>query len=995
MTTDELLLDDNAPPNPDLGNLTRGARFRGGIDGIKNECLPGWCVDLRGKPGELHLRAVLEGEEVETFRNNQLRKDLTDFLPDAHCGFAINPRRWNSAILKRLIAHFQQMPHIALDLPCEGQVHISGHTIVIQLAYSKVSRRDFLNKCLLPALEYWTAKGISDCQEFAQDATSSITASLLKSMEKRIQWLERERQRDKSEIEQFRTYQNKCFTQQQPALIPPSAPLIIDSRLTTLLQFVLPLDHEFLNESADSDFWFTHWLVQAITSDYPQAGKIIDLFDPIFYLTAHPELAERRENPLRHYLEQGWMHGFAPNILFDPDYYKQQWQDYSAEAINGDPLQHYLQQGAAAHINPHPLFDTTYYLQQCQEFTESQLSPLAHYRRHGGRQRINPSCIFHSQYYLAHCPNAINIAIPLEHYLLNWAILKIDPHPLFDTKYFLTQINYVPQQAPLLEYLQVARKQPNCQTHILFVPNYLAQQDAIILTGEHSPLEQFLLSASDQNPHLLFNSRLYRYQWEVERSVILSDPPVVHYLAGGFNDPTIRPHWLFDPQILRKSQSEIPPQQPDLILYLTDAQIAQQRCHALFDSSFYNQHRPKNHDRELTALEYFLAHPNLTILPDARLRNPFDPIVLHLGEKLLTATDFDAEFFCAYYDDLNFLDIQTAEEYFRNYGQIEHLIPTLRDFFRENRILIEQLPIGFFADDYVKANPDLQKWAGKNLTLLLHYLRVGQHEKRNIAHWQYFIDGLKLDLPTRHNPVVLDRPNIAPIMAILVHVYYGEIWRELAGFIRNLAQVPTDVFVNIAENRWIPQLHQEIVDLCPNAFVHISPNRGRDIGGHLRTLRYLDIQRYQIFVFMHTKNSPHLDSEQSKFWRQTMLAAFAANPEIARESIRLFQKDSSVGIIAAQIWRSHYMGKNRQHCDNLFARFAIQSEHRRLDYVQGTMFMIRSTIVARLFEVLHDEPWEDPTGKGEDFLLDGQLEHAIERVIPALTRQMGYRIIWR
>ena len=44
---------------------------------------------------------------------------------------------------------------------------------------------------------------------------------------------------------------------------------------------------------------------------------------------------------------------------------------------------------------------------------------------------------------------------------------------------------------------------------------------------------------------------------------------------------------------------------------------------------------------------------------------------------------------------------------------------------------------------------------------------------------------------------------------------------------------------------------------------------------------------------------------------------------------------------------------------------------------------------------LRDIEWEDPTGRDAAFFLDGQLEHAVERVIPSLARQMGYHIVWR
>jgi lipopolysaccharide biosynthesis protein len=89
------------------------------------------------------------------------------------------------------------------------------------------------------------------------------------------------------------------------------------------------------------------------------------------------------------------------------------------------------------------------------------------------------------------------------------------------------------------------------------------------------------------------------------------------------------------------------------------------------------------------------------------------------------------------------------------------------------------------------------------------------------------------------------------------------------------------------------------------------------------------------------------------------------------------------------------MNGNQVEVDRLMARLRIEARHRRLDFVSGTMFLIRSDVVLRLYRELRDIEWEDPAGRDAAFFLDGQLEHAVERVIPSLARQMGYEIAWR
>jgi lipopolysaccharide biosynthesis protein len=89
------------------------------------------------------------------------------------------------------------------------------------------------------------------------------------------------------------------------------------------------------------------------------------------------------------------------------------------------------------------------------------------------------------------------------------------------------------------------------------------------------------------------------------------------------------------------------------------------------------------------------------------------------------------------------------------------------------------------------------------------------------------------------------------------------------------------------------------------------------------------------------------------------------------------------------------MNGNNIEVDRLMRRFGIEPRNRRLDFVSGTMFLIRAEIVARLHRELRETVWEDAADKDAGFFMDGQLEHAVERVIPSLARQMGYEIVWR
>ena len=61
----------------------------------------------------------------------------------------------------------------------------------------------------------------------------------------------------------------------------------------------------------------------------------------------------------------------------------------------------------------------------------------------------------------------------------------------------------------------------------------------------------------------------------------------------------------------------------------------------------------------------------------------------------------------------------------------------------------------------------------------------------------------------------------------------------------------------------------------------LSNDNGRDIGGFTRLLSQIDIARYDLFAFMHSKKSPHIDAESGVYWRRALLSAIAGSPETA------------------------------------------------------------------------------------------------------------------
>ncbi len=114
--------------------------------------------------------------------------------------------------------------------------------------------------------------------------------------------------------------------------------------------------------------------------DLRAALQACGLFDPDFYLTRYPDVAEHGLDPWEHYLEYGICEGRWPNSLFDPSYYASQAGLAATEPV----LLHYAARGEALGLRPHRSFDPVAYRAFNSDLDPEQLRrPLRHFLRQG------------------------------------------------------------------------------------------------------------------------------------------------------------------------------------------------------------------------------------------------------------------------------------------------------------------------------------------------------------------------------------------------------------------------------------------------------------------------------------------------------------------------------------------------------------------------------------------------------------------------------------
>jgi lipopolysaccharide biosynthesis protein len=236
-------------------------------------------------------------------------------------------------------------------------------------------------------------------------------------------------------------------------------------------------------------------------------------------------------------------------------------------------------------------------------------------------------------------------------------------------------------------------------------------------------------------------------------------------------------------------------------------------------------------------------------------------------------------------------------------------------------------------------------------------------------------------------------PADAPV-AVVAHIYYEDTWSDIAGALRGLT-IPFDLVVTTVAGR--ERLIESVRRSYPRAQIEIMENRGRDIGPFLVLLERGRLDGYRYICKIHGKKS--IDGGRETYmgvlWRRRLLFDLLGGPGAANAAIDMFERDPSVGMIGPKVFRLPKAGypedlswsANRPMTLKIAERMGMPADKFQLDFFGGTMFWVRPEALKPLRD-LHlaaDMPYESG-------LIDGDLPHALERVLPTSVLVAGYRL---
>jgi hypothetical protein len=219
----------------------------------------------------------------------------------------------------------------------------------------------------------------------------------------------------------------------------------------------------------------------------------------------------------------------------------------------------------------------------------------------------------------------------------------------------------------------------------------------------------------------------------------------------------------------------------------------------------------------------------------------------------------------------------------------------------------------------------------------------------------------------------------------LVHVFDVGIWEEWAPA---LVEVP-EVRVTCPPGRGIAEA---VRVTRPDAVVEVHKNRGRDLLPFLKSLRENPPAPGTLILKLQTKSSSYLPPALGKRWREELHGPLAGDRAAVRACADWLVAHPEVGAIGAaghMMQMPDHVGLNAKWMERLLRR--PFEELPAFDFPAGSMYWIRPEALAPLMALEIDDRWWEP----EPLMTDGNLAHAVERLVGWSVREAGLDLAWK
>ncbi|HSQ17084.1 MAG TPA: rhamnan synthesis F family protein [Anaerolineales bacterium] len=224
--------------------------------------------------------------------------------------------------------------------------------------------------------------------------------------------------------------------------------------------------------------------------------------------------------------------------------------------------------------------------------------------------------------------------------------------------------------------------------------------------------------------------------------------------------------------------------------------------------------------------------------------------------------------------------------------------------------------------------------------------------------------------------------------AVILHVYYPEIFQEITGYLANL-DGDFDLYVSIPESH--AEYAHDILASFPQARIYLTENRGRDIAPFLRLLPAIHSLGYSHILKLHTKQSPH--RVDGKLWRNEVYEKLVGSREIVSLAKNRLQTDPQAGILGPKghvLNNRLYAGGNAANISMLAYKAGIAAwQEVPFFFVAGTMFWAKP----EAFQSFQNITFRSTDFEPEPIEADGALVHGVERFFGLAAVHAGFKTL--
>jgi len=224
-------------------------------------------------------------------------------------------------------------------------------------------------------------------------------------------------------------------------------------------------------------------------------------------------------------------------------------------------------------------------------------------------------------------------------------------------------------------------------------------------------------------------------------------------------------------------------------------------------------------------------------------------------------------------------------------------------------------------------------------------------------------------------------------VAILFHVFYIDIWKEIKNYLDQL-NTSYDLYVTVPES----MEDKEVISIFndhPSVTIYRTKNRGRDILPFLQVMNIIGIDTYKYICKLHTKKTGN--SPLGQTWRKLLYFDLLGSQKLVSDIIDLFENDNSIGIVTGKntiLDSKRYAYGNNKKIDLLAKKLDIIYDQNYF-FPAGTMFWIRASLLRPMVDLFINNQLEFEEEKGQK---DDTLAHAIERFFGIMTQANKQKI---